>query len=62
MKLTKAQVKEYYLKERIELYFATEAQIYDLCDVLGTDQPLMHWHMCREEMDCMLADALAEFG
>lgn len=55
MKLTKAQVKEYYLKERLELYYATEPQIYALCDELETDQPWEHWRMCREEMDYMLA-------
>lgn len=56
MKITMEQVRKYYLEERLELYWATREQIYTLCDDMGTDQPLMHWEMCKDEMACMVDD------
>lgn len=61
MAITYEQAKQYYLAERVELYQATSEQIDRLCYELETDQPLMHWHQCNEEIDALYEDALAEF-
>lgn len=60
--LTDAQVKSHYMNERFELYQATLEQVLKLCEEVGTDQPLMHWEMCTEEMHALMQDCIIECG
>ena len=51
MKLTQKQVEMHYRNENSELLFATEKQIDKLCTELGSDEPRMHWDMCKDDME-----------
>lgn len=62
MKLSQDEVRELWLEERFEFCFATEEQVEALCEELGHDRPQMRWDDYQEEMDCLMADAFAEFA
>ena len=62
MKLTQKQVEMHYRNENYELLFATEKQIDKLCTKLGSDEPRMHWDMCKDDMQELLDSARREFA
>ena len=44
------------------LMFATEEQALKLADLRGDSDVYAWWDMEQEEMRCLMADAMAEFG
>lgn len=65
--MTLDKMKKYFFAEQDELGLASEKDIMRLCGWLegaGYDADLAYqaWVMAKEEIEYLLADAMAEFG